>query len=62
MQIKIKKLHPEAIIPEYAHPGDAGLDLRTVTDITLEPGVPVRIATGLAIELPEGYVSLIWDK
>ena len=33
-----------------------------VEDITLEPGVPVRIPTGLSIELPEGYVALFWDK
>lgn len=62
MQIKIKKLHPNAVIPSYAHVGDAGMDVRTVTDITLEPGIPVRIPTGLSMELPEGYVALIWDK
>lgn len=62
MQIKIKKLHSDAVMPQYAHPGDAGMDLRTVEDIVLEPGVPARIPTGLAVELPEGYVSLFWDK
>ena len=62
MQIKIKKLHPDAMTPSYAHAGDAGMDVHTVVDITLEPGVPVRIPTGLSIELPAGYVSLFWDK
>lgn len=62
MEIKIKKLHPDAHIPEYAVAGDAGMDLRCIEQITLEPGVPVRIKTGLAIELPAGYVSLLWDK
>ena len=62
IKIKIKKLNPEAIIPSYAHPGDAGLDLYSVEDLVLNPGERATIATGLAIELPEGYVSLIWDK
>jgi len=62
MEIKIKKLHPNATLPEYALEGDAGMDLRCVEEITLEPGVPVRIKTGLAIEIPEGYVMLMWDK
>jgi len=62
MKIKIKKLDPSAVIPEYAVVGDAGMDLRTIEQITLEPGVPTRIKTGLAIELPEGYVALLWDK
>ena len=62
MQIKIKKLHPDAVMPQYAHSGDAGMDLRAIEDVTLEPGQPVRIKTGLAIELPEGHVALLWDK
>lgn len=62
MQIKIKKLHVDAVMPEYAHPGDAGMDIRTITDAVLGPGEFTRIPTGLSIELPEGYVALIWDK
>ena len=62
MEIKIKKLHPNAVVPGYALAGDAGLDLRCIEEVTLEPGVPVRIKTGLAIEIPAGYVMLMWDK
>ncbi len=62
MEIKIKKLDPNAFMPEYAVAGDAGMDLRCIENVTLEPGVPTRIKTGLSIEFPEGYVALLWDK
>jgi len=62
MKIKIKKLHDDSKMPEYAHPGDAGLDLFSYNDYTIKPGERALISTGLLIELPEGYVSLIWDK
>ncbi len=61
-EIKVKKLHEDAVIPEYAHPGDAGMDLRCVEDVTVEPGQKVMIGTGLAFEVPEGFVPLFWDK
>jgi len=62
VELKIKKLNPDAIIPRYALPGDAGMDLFSVEDVTIEPGQRHAVATGLAIELPAGFVSLIWDK
>lgn len=62
MNIKIKKLHPDAIIPYIAHPGDAGCDFFAIETITLNPGERGQIPTGIAIELPEGYASFIWDK
>jgi dUTP pyrophosphatase len=57
MQIKIKKLHPNATLPEYAHgpAEDAGMDVRSVEDTVLPPGVPHAVATGLALEIPSGY-------
>jgi len=62
IKIKAKKLHPEAVIPGYAHPGDAGMDLYSVEDIIIKPGERALVATGLSMELPAGYVALIWDK
>lgn len=62
MKIKIKKLHPNAIIPKYAHIGDAGMDLFSIEDLILKPKHRVLVKTGLSIELPKGYVALIWDK
>jgi len=62
MKIKIKKLHPEAVIPKYVHEGDAGMDLFAVESFELEPGERKSVPLGLALEIPKGYVGLIWDK
>lgn len=57
MQIRIKKLHPDACLPEYAHgpAEDAGMDIRSIGRAVLEPGVPHAVPTGLALEIPTGY-------
>jgi dUTP pyrophosphatase len=62
MKLQIKKLHSDARLPEYALPGDAGMDLFALESVSLEPGARTDIGTGLAIAIPEGYVGLIWDK
>jgi len=63
MKVKIKRLHSDAIIPKYAHPGDAGMDLYSIEeDFILKPGERKMIGTGISAEIPEGYVALIWDK
>jgi dUTP pyrophosphatase len=55
--LKILRLRPDAAIPHYAHgpEEDAGMDLTAVEDALLDPGIPVAVATGLAIEVPPGY-------
>lgn len=62
LTVKIKKLSPDATLPQYAHRGDAALDLYANTAVTLQPGEKVAIPTGIAMEIPDGYVGLIWDK
>ncbi len=52
MNLQIKRLHPAAILPKYAHPGDAGMDLYAVEAMTIEPGQTALVATGIAIALP----------
>jgi dUTP pyrophosphatase len=52
LTLKVKRLAPEAVLPSYAHPGDAGLDLFAVSAATLEPGERKLIGTGISIELP----------
>lgn len=54
LRIRIKKLHPDATIPDYAHgpKEDAGMDLRSVERVVLSPGVAQGVPTGIAIELP----------
>jgi len=61
MTIRIKRLHPDAILPAYAHGAleDAGLDLRAVERMVLKPGSSAGVATGLAIELPSGYEAQV---
>ncbi|ESA35975.1 deoxyuridine 5 -triphosphate nucleotidohydrolase [Leptolyngbya sp. Heron Island J] len=60
--IKFKKLSPQAIIPSYAHPGDAGADLVAMDAHTLEPLQRLAIPTGLAVELPQGYELQVRPK
>jgi dUTP pyrophosphatase len=57
MKIRLKKLSPDALLPEYAHgPNeDAGMDLRSIAAVVLTPGVAQAVPTGLSIELPVGY-------
>lgn len=62
MKLKIKKIHLDAKIPKYAHHDDAGFDLCTVDNILVKKGERLPIPTGIAMEIPEGYVGLIWDK
>ncbi len=62
MQLKIKKLQPDAVIPKYAIHGDAGMDLFALEEITINKNQRVQIPTGVAMEIPEGHVGLIWDK
>lgn len=63
VKIKIKKLDERAKLPSYAHPGDAGLDLfSNEKDFVLKPKYRKLIGTGISIELPKGFVALIWDK
>jgi dUTP pyrophosphatase len=61
MRIAIQRIHPAAHLPAYAHgpEEDAGMDLRAVDTVTLEPGEPAAVSTGLAIELPPGYEAQI---
>lgn len=62
MKLKIKKLHPNAKIPNYAYHGDAGFDLYVPEAITLQPGDRKTIPLGIAVEIPDGYVGLMFDK
>src|ERR1700688_83614 len=61
MRIRAKKLHPEAVLPHYAHgpEEDAGMDLRAVERVVLSPGVAQGVPTGIAIELPAGYEAQV---
>ncbi|MDN5669529.1 MAG: dUTP diphosphatase [Renibacterium salmoninarum] len=55
-------LDPEIEAPSYAHPGDAGADLRARVDVLIAPGERVLVPTGVSIALPEGFVALIHPR
>lgn len=59
MELKIKRINENAILPEYAHPGDSGMDLFSIERKRINPGEAVLIRTGLIIELPEGTEAQI---
>jgi dUTP pyrophosphatase len=61
MEVKIKKLHPNAVIPSYAKAGDAGLDLTAVSKDFDEYG-NVVYGTGIAVEIPAGFVGLVFPR
>jgi len=61
MQVKVKKLHPDAVIPRYSKAGDAAMDLTAISVNKDEHGNAVY-GTGLAIEIPEGYVGLLFPR
>jgi dUTP pyrophosphatase len=62
MQLKLKKLHPDAKVPSYAYRGDAGMDLYVPENIIIKVGERKTIPLGIAIEIPDGYVGLMFDK
>lgn len=69
MKVKIKKLHPNAVTPTYAHDGDACFDLTAATvdgnshiGKTVYSGSPLTCGTGLAFEVPEGHAMLVFSR
>lgn len=63
MKLFVKKLNENiaGIIP-YAHDTDAGLDMCCSSQVELLPNIPTKVATGVALHIPDGHVGLIWDK
>jgi dUTP pyrophosphatase len=61
-ELLFKRLDPDASLPERAHPGDAGLDLRSVMDVEVKPGERVMVRTGLAVAIPDGHAGLMLPR
>ncbi len=64
MKVKFKKINPTAVLPSYSKVGDAGLDLTAITkQLTNNPQYGyLEYGTGLAVEIPEGYVGLLFPR
>src|SRR5947207_12816325 len=62
MDVPFKRLDPDAELPAAQHPGDAGLDLRSVVDIEIGPAERIMVPTGLAVAIPEGHAGLVLPR
>jgi len=62
LQVLITRLDPSIPLPVYAKGGDAGADIVTRIDVTLQPGERALVPTGIAIALPDGYVALVHPR
>ena len=62
MIVQIQRLDKDLPLPEYARPGDAGMDVYSTIDCSIAPGARAVIPTGIAIALPEGYVCLVHPR
>ena len=59
MTVKFRRIDPSATLPSYAHPGDAGMDIRSMEELTIEPGARSLVHTGLVMILPQGYEAQV---
>jgi dUTP pyrophosphatase len=62
VRVWLTRLDPGVPIPRYAHPGDAGADLVTASDVELGPGERAVVGTGVAIALPEGFAAFVHPR
>ena len=62
VSVALKMLDPQLPAPAYAHPGDAGADLRARHETVLQPGSRALVATGVAVAVPQGYVGLVHPR
>lgn len=62
IEVAIRRLRDDAVLPSRAYDGDAGLDLAACDEITLEPGERAVVGTGVAIELPDGYAGFVQPR
>ena len=62
VSVPVRQLDPDLPLPGYAHPGDAGADLYAASAADIPPGARAVVPTGVAIELPDGYVGLIHPR
>lgn len=60
--VRFKRLDPDATLPRYSHPGDAGLDLAANEAREVAPGERAAVATGLAVAIPHGWVGLVHPR
>lgn len=62
IELPVQRLRPDAVVPERAYTGDAGLDLSSCERVQLAPGERALVGTGLAVAIPEGYAGFVQPR
>jgi dUTP pyrophosphatase len=62
IEILVRRLDAGLPMPDRAHPGDAGIDLRSAVDVTLGPGERAVVPTGVAVAIPQGYAGFVQPR
>jgi dUTP diphosphatase len=62
IDVPVRRLRPDAHLPERAYEGDAGMDLSACEAVTIEPGERAVVPTGLAVEIPDGYAGFVQPR
>ena len=62
LDLPVRRLRPDAELPSYAHPGDAGADLRAAEDVELPPLGRALVPTGLAVAVPPGHAAFVHPR
>lgn len=62
MILRFRRIHPDAVLPQYAHPSDAGMDLRSVDECVIPPGKRALVHTGLVMLLPPMYEGQVRSR
>src|SRR5919202_2868356 len=62
LQVPFRRIRPGAAMPQRAHTGDAGYDLRSVEEAELAPGGRALVRTGISVAIPEGYAGLVLPR
>jgi dUTP pyrophosphatase len=62
LELPFRRLSPDAELPAAAHPGDAGLDLRSTVDVDVGPGQRVLVPTGVAVAIPDGHAGFVLPR
>jgi dUTP pyrophosphatase len=62
VKLPFRRIDADAALPERAHAGDAGLDLRSVADVVVEPGERAFVRTGVAVAIPDGHAGLVLPR
>jgi dUTP pyrophosphatase len=62
IEVAVRRLRPDAVLPRQAYEGDAGMDLAACEALTLAPGERAVVGTGIAVEIPDGYAGFVQPR